>query len=45
MAYATGRTGTTGAFLGRHGVEPYCRARMLSQDRTPVYLLTPAGLR
>jgi hypothetical protein len=45
MAYATGRTGTTGAFLGRHGVEPRSRARMPSKDRTPVYLLTPAGLR
>ena len=45
MAYATGRTGTTGAFLGRHGVEPYCSARMLSQDRAPVYLLTRVGLR
>jgi hypothetical protein len=45
MAYATGRIGTNGTFLGQHGVEPINRTRMLSQDRTPVYLLTPAGLR
>ena len=44
MTYATGRIGTRGAFR-QHDVEPISRARMLSQDRTPVYLLTPAGLR
>jgi hypothetical protein len=45
MAYATGRIGTGGTFPGKHDVEPNSRARMLSQDRTPVYLLTPVGLR
>ena len=45
MAYATGRIGTGRTFLRKHDVEPISRARMLSQDRTPVYLLTPAGLR
>jgi hypothetical protein len=45
MAYATGRIGASGTFLGQHGVEPNCRAKMLSQDRTPVYLLTLADLR
>ena len=45
MTYATGRIGTRGTLLRKHGVEPVSRARMLSQDRTPVYLLTPAGLR
>ena len=45
MAYARGLIGTGGTFLGRHGVEPRSRARMPSKDRTPVYLLTPAGLR
>lgn len=45
MTYATGRIGTRGAFPRQHDVEPISRARMLSQDRTPVYLLTPAGLR
>jgi hypothetical protein len=41
MAHATGRIGTGGTFLGGHDVEPNSRARMLSQDRTPVYLLPP----
>jgi hypothetical protein len=45
MAYATGRVGTGGTFPGKHEVETNSRARMLSQDRTPVYLLTPAGRR
>jgi hypothetical protein len=45
MAYAAGRIGTNGTFFGQHGVEPQSKARMLSQDRTPVYLLSPAGLR
>ena len=45
MAYATGRIGTGWTFPGWHDVEPNSRARMLSQDRTPVYPLTPAGLR
>lgn len=45
MAYATGRIGTPGAFLRKQDAEPVSGARMLSQDRTPVYLLTPAGLR
>ena len=45
MAYATGRLGTGGMFFRMHGVEPICRAELLSQDRAPVYLLTPAGLR
>ena len=45
MAYATGRIGTAGTFLRKHDVEPVSRARMLSQGRTPVYMLTPAGLR
>ena len=45
MAYATGRIGTGGTFPRQHDVEPISRARMLSQDRTPVYLLIPAGLR
>jgi hypothetical protein len=33
MAFATDR------------IEPNSRVRMLSQDRTPVYLLTAVGLR
>ena len=45
MAYATSRIGTGGTCPGKHAVEPNSRARMLSQDRTPVYLLTPVGLR
>ena len=45
MAYAAGRIGTGGTFPRKHDVEPNSRARMLSQDRTPVYLLTVAGLR
>ena len=45
MAHATSRLGTGGMFLRKHDVEPNSRARMLSQDRTPVYPLTPAGLR
>ena len=45
MAYATSQLGTGGMFLRKHDVEPNSRARMLSQDRTPVYPLTPAGLR
>lgn len=32
-------------FLRKHDVEPMSRARMLSQDRALVYLLTVAGLR
>ena len=43
MAYATGRIGTCGMFLRTHGVEPNNRTRVLSQDRTPVYLLLGAG--
>ena len=45
MAYATGRIDTGGTFSRKHDVEPVSRARMLSQDRTPVYLLTLPGLR
>jgi hypothetical protein len=45
MAYTTSRIGTGGMFLRRHDVEPNSRARVPSQDRTPVYLLTPAGPR
>jgi hypothetical protein len=45
MAHAAGRIGTDGTFLRKHGVEPISRARVLSQDRTPVYLRTPVGLR
>ena len=45
MAHAAGRIGTNGMFLLKHGVEPVSRARVLSQDRTPFYLHTPAGLR
>ena len=45
MAYATGWIGTGGTFLRTHDVEPISRARVLSQDRTPVYLPTPAGPR
>jgi hypothetical protein len=49
MAYATSRIGTSGTFPRKHDVEhdaePNSRAGMLSQDRTPVYLLTPAGRR
>ena len=45
MAYATSRIGTCGTFPRKHDVEPNSRAGMLSQDRMPVYLLTPAGRR
>jgi hypothetical protein len=45
MAYATSRLDTGGMFLRKHDVEPISRARVLSQDRTPVYLPTPAGRR
>ena len=45
MAYAAGRIGTGGMFPRKHDVEPNSRARVLSQDRMPVYLLTPVGLR
>ena len=45
MAHAAGRIGTNGMFLRKHGVEPVSRARVLSQDRTPFYLHTTAGLR
>ena len=45
MAYATSRIGTGGTFPRKHDAEPISRARMLSQDRTPVYLLTAAGRR
>ena len=45
MAYATSRIGTSGTFPRKHDVEPNSRAGMLSQDRAPVYLLTPAGRR
>jgi len=45
MAYAAGRIGTGGTFPRKHDVEPNSRARMLSQDRTPVYLLAGAGPR
>jgi hypothetical protein len=45
MAHAAGRIGTDGMFLRKYGVEPVSRARVLSQDRTPFYLRTPAGLR
>jgi hypothetical protein len=45
MAYATGRIGTGGMFLRKHDAEPISRAMVLSQDRTPVYLLTRVGLR
>ncbi len=44
MAYATGRIGTRGTFLRKQDAEPVSGARMLSQARTPVYPLTPAGL-
>jgi hypothetical protein len=45
MAHAAGRIGTDGMLLRKHGVEPISRARVLSQDRTPFYLRTTAGLR
>jgi len=45
MAYAAGRIGTGGTFPRTHDVEPISRARVLSQDRTPVYLRTLAGVR
>jgi hypothetical protein len=45
MAYAAGRIGTDGTFLRTHDVEPSSRVRVLSQDRTPVYLRAPAGPR
>jgi hypothetical protein len=45
MAHAAGRIGTDGIFLRKHGVEPFGRAIVLSQDRTPFYLRTPVGLR
>lgn len=45
MAHAAGRIGTDGMFLRKPGVEPFSRARVLSQDRTSFYLRMPAGLR
>jgi hypothetical protein len=45
MAYPTSRIGAGGMVLRRHDVERNSRARMFSQDRSLVYLLTPAGLR
>jgi hypothetical protein len=45
MAYAAGRIGTGGTFPRTRDAEPNSRARVLSQDRTPVYLRTLAGLR
>jgi hypothetical protein len=45
MAYVTGRIGTGGTFPRKHDAEPKSRAGILGQDRTPVYLLTPAGRR
>jgi hypothetical protein len=45
MAYATSRIGTGRTFPRKHDTEPNSRAGMLGQDRTPVYLLTPAGRR
>jgi hypothetical protein len=45
MAHAAGRIGIDGMFLRKHGVEAIGRARVLSQDRTPFYLQTTAGLR
>ena len=45
MAHAAGRIGTSGMFARRHDVEPNSRARVLSQDQTPVYLLALVGPR
>ncbi len=45
MAHATSRIGTGGTFPHKHDAEPVSRVGMLSQDRTPVRLLTPAGRR
>ena len=45
MAYATSRIGTGGTFPRKHDVEPFGRAKMLSQDQTLVFLLTPADRR
>jgi len=45
MPYAAGRIGSAGMFLRTDGVDPVSRARVLSQDRRPVSLLTPAALR
>jgi hypothetical protein len=45
MAYATSRIGTGRTFPRKHDTELNSRAGMLGQDRTPVYLLTPAGRR
>lgn len=45
MVYATSRIGIGGTFPRKHDVEPTSRARMLSQDQTLVYLLTPVGRR
>ena len=42
MAHATSRLGPGGMFLRKHDVEPNSRARMLSQDRTLIYLPTQA---
>jgi hypothetical protein len=43
MAHATGRIGAGGTFPRKYEAEPTSRVGMLSQDRTPVCLLTPAG--
>jgi len=45
MAYAAIRFGKGAMFVRGHDVERMNRVAMLSQDRTPVDLLTPAGLR
>jgi hypothetical protein len=45
MAYATSRIGAGGTFPHKHDAEPGSRVGMLSQDRAPVCLLTPAGRR
>lgn len=45
MAHAAGRIGADGTFLRKHDAEPVSRVRVLSQDRTPFYLLIQAGLR
>jgi hypothetical protein len=45
MAYATGRIGTGETFPRKHDAEPISTVGMLSQDRTPVCLLTPDSRR
>jgi hypothetical protein len=45
MVHAAGMIATAGMLLRKHDVEPVSRAKVLSQDQTPFYLLISAGLR